>query len=119
METGGVVGTKRGTSNGNAAGSSEARRRRKAWLVATYRADRDVLYAEFRDSPLPVHTGVHDDSVPACRCYRCGTLLTIETVTVDRIVPGCQGGTYRRSNIRPACASCNSVTGGATRGNSR
>lgn len=51
-----------------------------------------------------------------CRCYRCGHLLTLETMTVDRIVPGCQGGTYRRTNIRPACSGCNSTTGGATRG---
>jgi hypothetical protein len=48
----------------------------------------------------------------ACRCYRCGELLTIETVTVDRIVPGCEGGTYARENIRPACGRDNSSTGG-------
>lgn len=53
--------------------------------------------------------------VPACRCYRCGDLLTADTVTVDRIIPGCKGGTYRRNNIRPACGSCNSETGGSLR----
>jgi len=54
---------------------------------------------------------------PACRCYRCGKLLLLDTLTVDRIKPGCQGGTYRRENIRPACEDCNSRTGGALRGN--
>jgi len=48
-----------------------------------------------------------------CRCYRCGELLDDSTVTVDRIVPGCLGGRYVRTNIRPACSACNSETGGA------
>lgn len=53
--------------------------------------------------------------VPTCRCYRCGKLLWDGTLTVDRIVPGAQGGSYRRTNIRPACASCNSITGATVR----
>lgn len=88
---------RRGTTNRNARGSSADRLARRTWLVATFRADRD-------------HRGQ-----PACRCYRCGDLLTVSTVTIDRIVPGCRGGTYRRNNIRPACAPCNSETGGRTR----
>lgn len=79
----------RGTSNANVRGNAEDRRRRREWLVTRYASD-----------------------VPGCcRCYRCGELLTVDTVTVDRIVPGCQGGTYRRDNIRPACGTCNSSTG--------
>lgn len=86
---------RRGTTNRNARGSSYSRERRRQWLVATYRADEDL------------------DGEPACRCYRCGTLLTAVTVTADRIKPGCEGGTYRRENIRPACGRCNSSEGGA------
>lgn len=104
----------RGTTNGNVRGSSYARRRRRAWLIEHYASD-----------------------VPGfCRCYRCGRLLYNPDepplsrsgflapngrwehslpLTVDRIVPGCKGGTYRRNNIRPACGQCNSETGGATR----
>ena len=41
--------------------------------------------------------------------------LLAYALTIDRIVPGCRGGTYRRNNIRPACAGCNSETGGRTR----
>jgi 5-methylcytosine-specific restriction endonuclease McrA len=48
---------------------------------------------------------------PAARCYRCPKLLNFDTITVDRIIPGCKGGTYRRNNIRPACGPCNSSTG--------
>jgi hypothetical protein len=91
----------RGTTNRNARGSADARRRRREWLVTTYRADVDAA------------------GEPACRCYRCGVLLTVDTVSADRIKPGCQGGTYRRSNIRPACVSCNSITGGAVRRSAR
>jgi 5-methylcytosine-specific restriction endonuclease McrA len=85
----------RGTTNGNARGSSADRAARRAFLLTSYAANVKV------------------DDLPTCRCYRCGILLTEATITVDRIVPGCLGGTYRRNNIRPACAPCNSSTGGA------
>jgi hypothetical protein len=109
----------RGTSNGNARGSSEARRRRRTWLVETYRADVDVQVIELFHGPLLVPVTASqgaDGAQPACRCYRCGALLTADTVTVDRIKPGCRGGTYARTNIRPACGPCNSETGGPLRG---
>jgi 5-methylcytosine-specific restriction endonuclease McrA len=104
---------KRGTSNGNANGNSTDRRRRKEWLIEIYRADTD---ARVRFGTVIAAEEGHPDAEPACRCYRCGTLCTFETVTVDRIIPGCRGGTYRRNNIRPACGACNSKTGGAVRG---
>jgi hypothetical protein len=131
--------TTRGTTNGNRRGSSEARRRRREWLVATYRADVDgVRVLRVHTTKIETwfaHPGRHDDLVdqlldnpffdvldklvPACRCYRCGRLLTAADVTVDRIIPGCRGGTYRRTNIRPACGVCNSETGGSTRSGRR
>lgn len=106
----------RGTSNGNARGCSEDRRRRREWLVETYRADVDVLIISWEIFTCLRPSTQYPTAVPACRCYRCGKLLTVDTVTVDRIIPGCQGGTYRRNNIRPACGPCNSETGGAQRG---
>lgn len=105
----------RGTTNGAARGNSRDRRARRAWLLKTYASD------------VPGLT----------RCYRCGALLynpddsvselfgvvellesgkAVQQLTVDRIIPGCKGGTYRRSNIRPACGPCNSETGGGLRG---
>jgi 5-methylcytosine-specific restriction endonuclease McrA len=45
-------------------------------------------------------------------CYRCGGYAT----TVDHAVPVARGGTHDLSNLRPACASCNSSTG-ASMGN--
>lgn len=111
---------RRGTTNRNDRGGSEDRRRRREWLVRTYRADRDVVLIETSlpgPMVIPVLVGT-EGAQPACRCYRCGVLLTAETVTADRIVPGCEGGTYRRSNIRPACLTCNETTGRAL-GNAR
>lgn len=97
----------RGTTNRNERGSAEDRRRRRVWLVETYRADTDV-FTHWGDVELPELKPVtHGLGIPACRCYRCGCLLTVDTVTVDRIIPGCKGGTYRRNNIRPACGTCN------------
>lgn len=117
---------RRGTTNRNARGSNEDRRRRREWLVQTYRADRDILRVAYADGRVELDYFVVNaerlmefdlvvlaEPVPTCRCYRCGDPLTVDTVTVDRIIPGCKGGTYRRSNIRPACGSCNSETGGA------
>lgn len=109
----GKAPARRGTTNGNARGGSEDRRRRREWLVQTYRADVDVVALDF-PLPYPLHTD-RGLGVPACRCYRCGVLLTADTITVDRITPGCRGGTYARTNIRPACGTCNSSTGATTR----
>lgn len=123
-------GVGRGTSNRNERGGSDARRRRREWLVETFRADTDI--APLPGWPIPdpgpeygvpkgfygAPAGVLALGVPCCRCYRCGVLLTVETVTVDRIIPGCQGGSYRRSNIRPSCQPCASLTGAAL-GNER
>lgn len=107
---------RRGTTNGNARGGSDERRRRRVWLVETYRANRDVVTVELFHGPLVVEVEVGTEGAePACRCYRCGVLMTAETLTVDRIKPGCHGGTYARTNIRPACGTCNSSTGATTR----
>lgn len=86
--------TRRGTSNTNARGNSRDREARRRYLVRVYESDMGP---------------------GRCRCYRCGVLLDVSTVTVDRIKPGCQGGRYARNNIRPACAKCNSETGSRIR----
>lgn len=79
---------RRGTTNRNARGSSYQRAIRRQWLVST-----------FGDGHL-------------CHCYRCDLVLTVDTVSADRIIPGAEQGTYRRGNIRPACQPCQSTTGG-------
>lgn len=87
------MATHRGTTNRNARGGSEDRRRRRQWLIETF-----------------------GDGTTALCSYECGAVLTVDTVTADRFpVPGCDGGTYRRGNIRPACGPCNSKHGGALR----
>jgi len=112
-----TVPVHRGTTNSNVRGNNRDRQRRREWLVETYRANVDLialtgLNGQPAAGTVRVDVGMGE---PACRCYRCGVLLTVDTVTVDRIVPGCQGGTYRRNNIRPACGLCNSETGATTR----
>lgn len=83
----------RGTTNRNDRGSAETRRRRKQWLLNVY------------------------GNGKTARCsYGCGRKVDFTSITVDRYpVPGCQGGTYQRGNIRPACGPCNFRDGGATR----
>lgn len=80
---------RRGTTNRNARGSTKDRAARRRYLLDTF------------------------GNGETCPCYRCDTELTDETLTVDRIIPGIEGGTYRRDNIRPACGYCNSSTGSA------
>lgn len=84
---------RRSTSNRNVRGSAQDRRRRKLWLL----------------SPEAGHGG--DGEKVAC-AFACGTILTFETLWVDRIVPGAYGGTYVRSNIQPACEPCQLDEGG-------
>lgn len=113
--------TVRGVSNGNERGSAEQRRRRKEWLIETYRADVDLPWdPAHRAALLPIDGVPLGTGEPACRCYRCGRVLVFDTLTVDRITPGCvktakypNGGTYVRENIRPACEGCQSKVGGA------
>jgi hypothetical protein len=78
-----------GRSGGETRGNAYNRRRRKAWLLAT-----------FGDGET-------------CPCFACGVLLDVRTLTVDRIVPGVRGGRYVRGNIRPACRACNCAGGAA------
>lgn len=99
---------RRGTSNSAVRGNSTDRRRRREWLVATFRADVDAIVwidGTLREAPLGA-------GIPVCRCYRCEKLLTVGTVSPDRIIPGVHGGRYIRSNLRPACNKCQEQTGG-------
>jgi hypothetical protein len=80
----------------NARGSSYDRRRRKEWLLREW------------------GNGVR------ARCWRmssarCLGWVTFETLTVDRVVMGCDGGRYTRDNIRPSCGPCNYGHGAESR----
>ena len=81
----------RGTTNSNDRGNTAQRRARKLGLLDDF-----------------------GDGYTA-PCTYCRVELDYGTITVDRIVPGCEGGTYARSNIQPACMTCNSVEGNALR----
>lgn len=61
---------------------SAQRRRNREWMVATFGDGESV------------------------QCSHCPTPLTVDTVTADRVIPGREGGTYRRSNIIPSCIDC-------------
>ena len=83
----------RGTTNRNSRGSAAGRRSRKLWLLQTF-----------------------GDGTKALCSFECGAFVTFETMYVDRYpIPGCQGGTYARGNIRPSCGPCNSKYGGGLR----
>jgi hypothetical protein len=101
-------------------GNVTDRQRRREWLLTTYRANYDLNpHYDPALQPPEYAPALLGTGIPACRCYRCGKLLTLITLTVDRIKPGCQGGTYRRSNIRPSCSDCANKQGGELRANSR
>lgn len=125
-----LMGT-RGTTNRNERGNTADRLARRQWLVETYRADVDVILVtaaetgktyrwvpKSLEAQASIEFDLIDDTfysnvetLPACRCFHCGLILTVHEVTVDRIIPGCKGGTYRRNNIRPACEPCNQKLG--------
>lgn len=102
-----------GESDGR--GSAGRRRARRLWLL----------------SPAALHGG-DGEKVECWNFVECGTVLTFESMEVDRIIPGWQcycshaisdhairctivgcgctqlrRGSYRRENIRPSCPPCN------------
>lgn len=80
--------------NGNDRGSSYDRARRKAWLVSA-----------------AAGWGGDGIDVP---CWSCGVLVGTDLeLFADRLIPACQGGTYRRDNIAPHCALCSHQQGQA------
>lgn len=114
----------RGTSNSNDRGSAENRRRRRAWLIEAYASDVPGFARCYRCGRLVFNP----DDYPAESCLVVQTpegIFAARRLTVDRIIPGCEGGTYARSNIRPACHYDNASTGsrlarrGAARGKKR
>lgn len=82
-----------GRPNGDPRGGSEARRRRRLWLL----------------DPASGWGG-DGETVP---CWECGVLLEVEDVYVDRIIRGEDGGTYARDNIAPHCCPCSGRQGQA------
>jgi len=44
-------------------------------------------------------------------CHWCGCELTVETATLEHIIPLDRGGTNRRDNLTLACADCNHKRG--------
>ncbi|AYD82067.1 HNH endonuclease [Mycobacterium phage Saguaro] len=85
-----------GRSNSNERGSSYDRRARKDWLLA----------------PASGHGG-DGEKAP---CWECATMVSFDTMVVDRIVAGEHGGRYTRDNIRIHCMVC-SCRQGARRTN--
>lgn len=80
----------RGSSNKNETGSAANRRARKLWLLAEF----------------------GNGTTAPCSFTPCPEVLTFETLTVDRFpLRKIDGGSYRRGNIRPACAFHNSQDG--------
>ena len=111
----------RSTTSKNSQGNTEDRRRRKQYLLDTYRANVDLSPAvalavdlgyvlePWQRELLTVPVG---EGIPAARCFHCGGLLVLDEISPDRIKPGCLGGSYRRENVRPSCLTCNLRLGG-------
>lgn len=87
----------RQVSNGNVSGNSKARAARRRWLLSS-----------------------HGDGTTASCAFGCGTMLVDDNtapnhIWVDRYpIPGRDGGTYRRDNIRPSCSNCQTREGAYT-----
>ena len=67
-------------AGGEKRGNSRDRYARKTWMLATFGDGRK------------------------CKCIHCNCTLVRKTLEADRIVPG---GSYKHSNIQPACRNCN------------
>lgn len=80
-------------AGGDRRGSNETRKARRAWVLKTFDADLG-------------------DDVARCRLKlagdRCHGIVDSSTLSLDRIDPA---GTYRRTNIQPACVPCQNTQG--------
>ena len=47
-------------------------------------------------------------------CEYCGHRTSVHELTVDRVIPGCQGGEYVDGNMVLCCSMCNSHKAGLT-----
>ena len=72
------------TTHANARGNSTDRKRRRAWIL--------WYFGNGKTAP----------------CWECKTRVDMQTMVVDRIIPG---GSYRRNNIRPHCWECSTRQG--------
>lgn len=87
------MATKSTNANGDGGrGNFKDRQKRRAWLVTPA--------AGFGGNgvTVPCAAGVSN---------QCQLIVDTVTMEVDRIVPGCLGGRYVRTNIRPTCWNCN------------
>lgn len=72
---------------GDARGSSISRRARKIKMIKVYGNGCTV------------------------ECVWCSIALDFASLTIDRIIPGSEGGSYRWDNVQPACLHCNQERG--------
>lgn len=79
-------------SGGEKRGNNRDRKRRRAWILRTFDPDLGPGQARCRLQISDMCRPVVDES----------------TLSVDRIDPG---GTYKRSNIQPACIPCQNKQG--------
>jgi hypothetical protein len=79
-------------------GDQSPRPSSEAVFIQNWRADHDVIVIEMvsgRTLVVDVDPGT-EGAQPACRCYRCGMLLVVQTVVAQRYAGG----------HRPACGEC-------------
>ncbi len=96
---------------------------RNNWRNKTPQQKKDC-YDKYRKSIIKAHL-VRRERIKSCsftvpftkfdiikrdglRCYLCNTLLSVETVTIEHLIPLCRGGSHKPENAKIACRSCNS-----------
>ena len=119
--------TPRGTSNSNVRGNTAARAARRAWLMKTYESNVPELVRCYRcciflynpdgvnisSSASPNDKKLALFEVPAEGLTGGHRMILASPLTIDRIIPGALGGTYAKTNIRPSCQECATITGNA------
>lgn len=66
----------------------------------------DKIILRFIDSPDP---WVQKVNHRGWRCYWCGKILTLKTLTKDHLQPTSRGGSDHVENLEPCCLPCNSM----------
>lgn len=87
---------------------SDLKKREREYLKV--RVELPFTLEEFREWLEDIRSR-HESGWPGWKCYLCGRVLTLESVSIDHVTPLAHAGRTTLDNLKPCCTSCNRAKG--------